>query len=73
MEYDFLVDTYDIERLKTLNVWSMFGDEDLAIRPHHDAEDDADGVGNEHPCGGTQPTPALLTINHQPRVALLHP
>jgi len=34
MEYDFLVDTYDIERLKTLNVWSMFRDEDLAIRPH---------------------------------------
>jgi uncharacterized damage-inducible protein DinB len=34
MEYDFLVDTYDSERLKTLNVWSMFRDEDLPIRPH---------------------------------------
>lgn len=34
MEYDFLVDTYDIERLKTLNVWSMFRDEDLLVRPH---------------------------------------
>ncbi len=34
MEYDFLVDTYDIERLKTLNVWSMFMDGDLTIRPH---------------------------------------
>ncbi len=34
MEYDFLVDTYDSERLKTLNVWSMFKDEDLSIRPH---------------------------------------
>ena len=33
MEYDFLVDTYDLERLKTLNVWSMFRDEDLLIRP----------------------------------------
>lgn len=32
MEYDFLVDTYDIERLKTLNVWSMFKDKDLSVR-----------------------------------------
>ncbi len=24
MEYDFLVDTYDSERLKTLALWSMF-------------------------------------------------
>ena len=34
MEYDFLIDTYDTERLKILSVWSMFMDEDLAIRPH---------------------------------------
>ena len=34
MEYNFLVDTYDTERLKTLNVWSMFKDDDLLIRPH---------------------------------------
>ena len=34
MEYDFLVDTYDTERLKTLNVWSMFQDDDLLSRPH---------------------------------------
>jgi len=32
MEYDFLVDTYDVERLKTLNVWSMFTDDDLGLR-----------------------------------------
>jgi hypothetical protein len=32
--YDFLVDTYDTERLKTLGVWSMFADADLAVRPH---------------------------------------
>ena len=32
MEYDFLVNTYDIERLKTLNVWSMFRDQDLTVR-----------------------------------------
>ncbi len=34
MEYDFLIDTYDTERLKILSVWSTFMDEDLAIRPH---------------------------------------
>ncbi len=34
MPYKFLVDTYDGERLKTLNVWSMFADGDLAVRPH---------------------------------------
>lgn len=32
MAYDFLIDTYSIERLKTLNVWSMFKDEELTIR-----------------------------------------
>ena len=39
--YDFLVDTYATERLKTLSVWSMwsvFADDDLAIRPHHTDE-----------------------------------
>jgi hypothetical protein len=34
MEYDFLVDTYDSERIKTLSVWSMFKDDDLLIRPY---------------------------------------
>lgn len=34
MEYSYLVDTYDSERFKTLNVWSMFTDDDLFIRPH---------------------------------------
>ena len=34
MEYDFLIDTYDTERLKTLSVWSTFMDDDLSIRPH---------------------------------------
>ncbi|HSB52168.1 MAG TPA: DinB family protein [Dissulfurispiraceae bacterium] len=34
MEYAFLVDTYDTERLKTLTVWSMFKDEDLPARVH---------------------------------------
>jgi uncharacterized damage-inducible protein DinB len=34
MDYSFLVDTYASERLKTLNVWSMFWDDDLNVRPH---------------------------------------
>lgn len=34
MEYDFLIDTYDTERLKILSVWSTFMDDDLSIRPH---------------------------------------
>ena len=33
MRYDFLVDTYDTERLKVLSVWSEFKDEDLSVRP----------------------------------------
>ena len=32
--YQFLVDTYDTERLKVLSAWSMFGDDDLPVRPH---------------------------------------
>jgi len=34
MEYSFLVETYETERLKTLSVWSMFRDDDLSVRPH---------------------------------------
>ena len=34
MDYSFLVDTYASERLKTLNVWSMFQDDNLNVRPH---------------------------------------
>lgn len=33
MDYDFFVQTYGTERIKTLSVWSMFADEDLRIRP----------------------------------------
>ena len=33
MDYQFLVDTYELERLKTLNVWSMFDDNDMLVRP----------------------------------------
>lgn len=31
--FSFLVETYDTERLKTLSVWSEFGEADLAFRP----------------------------------------
>jgi uncharacterized damage-inducible protein DinB len=35
MRYQFLVDTYETEIVKVVSVWSMFRDEDLAVRPHH--------------------------------------
>ena len=34
MNYDFLIDTYETERLKVLSAWSMFRDDDLPVRPH---------------------------------------
>jgi uncharacterized damage-inducible protein DinB len=34
MPYDFLIDTYDTERVKVISVWSEFTDEDLSVRPH---------------------------------------
>jgi len=37
MPYDFLVDTYESERIKVISVWSEFRDEDLPVRPRqHD-------------------------------------
>lgn len=33
MRYDFLIDTYETERLKLMSVWSEFKDEDLPVRP----------------------------------------
>ena len=36
MTYDFLIDTYDTERVKILSVWSEFRDEDLGVRPKPD-------------------------------------
>ena len=33
MRYDFLVNTYETERLKVVSVWSEFKDEDLQARP----------------------------------------
>jgi uncharacterized damage-inducible protein DinB len=34
MDYDFLVETYQTERIKVLSVWSEFRDGDLAVRPN---------------------------------------
>lgn len=33
MRYDFLVETYETERMKVLSVWSEFKDQDLPVRP----------------------------------------
>jgi uncharacterized damage-inducible protein DinB len=33
MRYEFLVETYETERVKVVSVWSEFKDEDLPIRP----------------------------------------
>jgi uncharacterized damage-inducible protein DinB len=33
MRYNFLVETYETERMKVVSVWSEFRDEDLAVRP----------------------------------------
>lgn len=33
MNYEFLVETYETERVKVVSVWSEFQDEDLAFRP----------------------------------------
>jgi uncharacterized damage-inducible protein DinB len=35
MKYDFLIETYATERLKTVSVWSEFKDEDLSVRPRN--------------------------------------
>jgi len=31
--FDFLLETYDTERLKTLSAWSVFTDQDMEFRP----------------------------------------
>jgi uncharacterized damage-inducible protein DinB len=35
MRYDFLIESYETERIKVLSVWSEFRDEDLPVRPNH--------------------------------------
>jgi uncharacterized damage-inducible protein DinB len=34
MRYDFLIETYETERIKVISAWSMFTDIDLAVRPN---------------------------------------
>ncbi len=34
MTYQFIVDTFETERIKVLSVWSMFKDGELPVRPH---------------------------------------
>jgi uncharacterized damage-inducible protein DinB len=36
MRYDFLVETYETERIKVVSTWSEFHDEDLPRRPRQD-------------------------------------
>src|SRR3954468_23514125 len=36
MRYDFLVETYETERIKVISAWSMFTDNDLPYRPNPD-------------------------------------
>lgn len=48
MRYDFLLETYDTERLKTLSVWSQFRDEDLAFRPEPRARTPHEHMVHQH-------------------------
>jgi uncharacterized damage-inducible protein DinB len=34
MKYDFLIESYETERVKVMSAWSMFRDDDLPVRPH---------------------------------------
>jgi hypothetical protein len=36
MRYDFLVESYETERIKVVSVWSEFKDEELPLRPLQD-------------------------------------
>jgi len=36
MRYDFLIESYQTERIKVLSVWSEFRDDDLPVRPSKD-------------------------------------
>ena len=36
MKFDFLVETYETERIKVISVWGEFADDELPVRPRHD-------------------------------------
>jgi len=48
--YDFLVETYGTERIKTLSVWSQFADHELAYRPERRARTPLEHM--VHQCAG---------------------
>jgi uncharacterized damage-inducible protein DinB len=48
--YDFLVETYATERIKTLSVWSHFADDELAFRPEPRARTPREHM--VHQCAG---------------------
>ena len=50
--YDFLLDTYDTERLKTVSVWSQFRDEDLSFRPEPRARTPLEQMVHQTPLPG---------------------
>lgn len=53
MRYQFLVETYQTERLKVLSVWSMFHDEDMPVRPRaNDARGRSVSEQMVHQCMG---------------------
>src|SRR5437762_13807917 len=36
MRFDFLVETYETERIKVISMWSEFADDELPVRPRSD-------------------------------------
>ena len=36
MPYNFLIDTYESDRIKVVSVWSEFADDDLPVQPRPD-------------------------------------
>jgi uncharacterized damage-inducible protein DinB len=36
MRYEFLIESYETERVKVVTIWSEFQDDDLRVRPRHD-------------------------------------
>jgi len=48
--YDFLVETYATERIKTLSVWSQFADQELSFRPEPRARTPREHM--VHQCAG---------------------
>jgi uncharacterized damage-inducible protein DinB len=53
MRYDFLIETYETERIKVISAWSMFEDADLPARPNQtDARGRSFHEHMVHQCAG---------------------